>query len=169
MQAKRDTTMKVMAAKSPVEQLDAQMASRTTILTPGSLRHTRRRQQISAKLPRLAPRHRARRRAIHARAMPSGCVSVSLKRLRSSGTHDVAPTSGLGGLRSYRISPRAAWATTAVVVAFLAWRLLLTEGGPATIIFATAVAMTLASLIVLATRRLLIDQPPSSGPDGMLV
>jgi phosphoglycerol transferase MdoB-like AlkP superfamily enzyme len=43
-----------------------------------------------------------------------------------------------------------------VVVAFLAWRLLLTEGGPATIIFATAAAMTLASLIVLATRRLLI-------------
>ena len=43
-----------------------------------------------------------------------------------------------------------------MVVAFLVWRLLLTEGGPATIIFAIAAAMTLASLIVLATRRLLI-------------
>jgi len=43
-----------------------------------------------------------------------------------------------------------------VIVALLGWRLLLTEGGPAAIIFATAAAMTLACLIVLATRRLLV-------------
>ncbi len=38
----------------------------------------RRRQQISAELSRLATRHRARRRTPHARAMPSGCLRMSL-------------------------------------------------------------------------------------------
>ncbi len=43
-----------------------------------------------------------------------------------------------------------------MAIALLCWRLVLTEGGPATIIFAAAITMMLASLIVLVTARLLI-------------
>jgi len=60
------------------------------------------------------------------------------------------------GLRAYTISARTAWSVTAVAATLLGGRLVLTEGRPATIVFAIAMSLTLASLIVLVTRRLLI-------------